>query len=104
MYAVIDNGGQQHRVAPGDVIKVQKLAAESGEIVLDKVMLVSKDEKVHVGAPYLKGASVTADIQGVVKGDKVLIFKKRPRKVHQKLNGHRQQYSVIKIKDIVFGG
>ena len=103
MYAVIDNGGQQHRVAPGDVIRIQKVAAE-GSITIDKVMLVSRDEKVFVGDPYLKNASVTAEVQGDVKGNKVLIFKKKPRKGHQKLNGHRQQFTVVKIKDIVFGG
>ena len=105
MYAVIENGGQQHRVAPGDVIRVQKMAAGSStEVTLEKVLLVSKDDKVYVGEPYLKNASVQVEVQGNEKAAKVLVYKKKPRKGHQKLNGHRQQYTVVKIKDIVFGG
>lgn len=104
MYAIVETGGKQRRVAAGDIIKVEKIESGEKEISLDKVLLVSKDETVHVGKPYLAGASVKAEVQGDVKADKVLIFKKKPRKVHKKLRGHRQGYTELKITDIVFGG
>jgi len=104
MYAIIENGGHQHKVAPGDTIKVQKIEADSGQISLDKVLLVASDERVSVGSPYVGNAVVKAEIQGVVKGAKDLIFKKKPRKGHKKLRGHRQNFTVLKITDIVFGG
>src|SRR5574340_1517374 len=104
MYAVIENGGHQHKVSPGDTIKVQKIEAESGQISLDKVMLVADGEKVSVGSPYVGNAVVKAEIQGIVKGAKDLTFKKKPRKGHKKMIGHRQKYTVLKITDIVFGG
>ena len=105
MYAIIKNGGHQQRVSPGDIIKVQKMEADNGkEISLDKVLLVLKDENVSVGNPFLKNAAVKAEIQGNEKAVKNLIFKKKPRKGHKKLRGHRQNYTVLKITDIVFGG
>jgi large subunit ribosomal protein L21 len=105
MYAVIETGGQQHRVAPGDVIKVQKIAGgASHEVSLDRVLMVSKDDTVHIGKPYVENAAVKAEIQGDVRADKVIVYKQKPRKGYRKLNGHRQNYTVLKIKDIVFGG
>jgi large subunit ribosomal protein L21 len=105
MYAVIETGGQQHRVTPGDVIKVQKIAGgASQEISFDKVLMVSKDDTVHVGKPYVENATVKAEIQGDLKADKVIVYKQKPRKGYRKLNGHRQNYTILKIKDIVFGG
>jgi large subunit ribosomal protein L21 len=105
MYAVIETGGQQHRVTPGDVIKVQKIAGgASEEVSLDRVLMVSKDDTVHVGRPYIENAAVKAEIQGDVKAKKVIVYKQKPRKGYRKLNGHRQNYTVLKIKDIVFGG
>lgn len=105
MYAVIENGGHQHKVVPGDTIKVQKIEADNGkEISLDKVLLVSKDDNVSVGNPFVENAIVKAEIQGTEKATKALIFKKKPRKGHKKLRGHRQNYTVLKIIDIVVGG
>ncbi len=105
MYAVIENGGHQHKVFPGDMIKVQKIEADNGtEISLDKVLLILKDENVSVGNPFVKNAIVKAEIQGIEKAAKALIFKKKPRKGHKKLRGHRQNYTVLKIIDIVSGG
>ena len=105
MYAVIESGGQQHRVAPGDVIKVAKMAGSAeSECVFDKVLLVSKDDKVYLGSPYLEAASVKGEIQGNTKSKKVLVFKQKPRKGFRKLRGHRQDVTVVKIRDIVFGG
>ncbi len=105
MYAVIETGGQQHRVAPGDVIRVQKIAGGvSQEVSLDKVLMVAKDDGVHVGKPYVENAAVKAEIQGDVRSDKVIVYKQKPRKGYRKLNGHRQALTVLKIKEIVFGG
>ncbi len=105
MYAIIEAGGQQFKVSPGDTIKVQKLSHEGGnEISLDKVLMVSKDDKVQVGKPFIKNASVKAEIKGDGKSAKVLVYKQKPRKGYRKLNGHRQNYTVLAIKDIVFGG
>ena len=105
IYAIVENGGHQHKVYPGDTIRVQKIDAETGkEIGLDKVLLISKDESVSMGNPFVKNAIVKAEIQSAEKGAKDLIFKKKPRKGHKKLRGHRQNYTVLKITDIVFGG
>jgi len=105
MYAVIENSGHQHKVSPGDTIRVQKI--ENGnekEISLDKVIFFSSGENVSVGRPFVENVLVKAEIQGNEKGTKDLIFKKKPRKGHKKLRGHRQNYTVLKITDIVFGG
>ncbi len=105
MYAVIETGGQQHRVTAGDLIQVQKIAGGvSQEVTLEKVLMVSKDDSVRLGNPYVENASVKAEIQGDVRSDKVIVYKQKPRKGYRKLNGHRQNYTVLKIKDIVFGG
>ncbi|PKL51651.1 MAG: 50S ribosomal protein L21 [Nitrospira bacterium HGW-Nitrospira-1] len=105
MYAIIKEGGHQHKVSPGDTIKVQKIENDNGkEISLDKVLFVSKDENISVGKPFVEHAQVKAEIQGNEKGAKDLIFKKKPRKGYKKLTGHRQNYTVLKITDIVFGG
>jgi large subunit ribosomal protein L21 len=105
MYAVIETGGQQHRVTPGETIKVQRLASESGsEISIDKVLVVSKDDNVHVGKPYIANAAVKAEVLGERKDAKVIVYKQKPRKGYRKLNGHRQTYTLLKIKDIVIGG
>ena len=105
MYAVIENGCHQHKVFPGDTIRVQKIEdSNEKEISLDKVIFVSSGENVSVGRPFVENASVRAEIQGSEKGAKDLIFKKKPRKGHKKLRGHRQNYTVLKITDIVFGG
>ncbi len=104
MYAVIETGGQQHRVVPGETVKVQKIEGTETEISLDKVLLISKGDNVEVGAPFVKNAVVKAEVVGHSRYPKVIVYKQRPRKGHRKLNGHRQDYTILKIKDIVFGG
>jgi large subunit ribosomal protein L21 len=105
MYAVIETGGQQHKVFPGDVIRIQKIVSgDEKEIIFEKVLLVSNDEKVHVGKPFIKNVTVKAEVQGDERSSKVIVYKQKPRKGYRKLNGHRQHYTVLKIKDIVFGG
>jgi len=105
MYAIIDAAGFQLKVAPGDTVKVQKLKSSGdSNVTFNKVLMVSKDDTTMVGSPYVKNASVKAEILKEDKARKVMIFKKKPRKGHKKLRGHRQPYSLVKIQDIVVGG
>ncbi len=105
MYAIVDWGGFQHKVSPGDTIRMQKIASSAGTAVtFEKVLLVSRDNGILIGNPYVKSASVNAELLDEEKGKKILIFKKKPRKGHKKTRGHRQQYSLVTIKDIIVGG
>ncbi|MBI5074102.1 MAG: 50S ribosomal protein L21 [Nitrospirae bacterium] len=106
MYAIIEAAGFQIKVAPGDTIRVQKITTvgDSANVTFDKVLFVSSDESSMIGSPYIKNASVKAEILKDDKARKVMIFKKKPRKGHKKLRGHRQPYSLVKIQDIVVGG
>jgi len=104
MYAVIETGGQQHKVTPGETLRVQKIEGTEKEISLDKVLLISKDDGVQVGSPFVKNASVRAQVVGHGRYPTIIVYKQKPRKGHRKLNGHRQDYTILKIKDIVFGG
>jgi large subunit ribosomal protein L21 len=104
MYAVIETGGEQVRVAAGDSVNVQKINGDiNSEIVIDKVLMISKDDKVTCGKPYISGASVKAEITGAGRHDKVLVFGPRPKKARRKLRGHRQHYTTLKIKEIIGG-
>lgn len=101
MYAVIQTGGKQYKVAPGDVVKVEKLEAKKGDTVeIKDVFMIADGENVSVGKPTLSSAMVTAEVMGDVKGEKILIFKHRRRKAFRKTNGHRQNYTTLKVKDI----
>ena len=103
MYAVIETGGKQYRVAPGESVQVELLEAEPGkEIIFDQVLMVSGDECV-VGAPRVEGAKVIAELVEHGKGDKVIIFKYKRRKHYQRKRGHRQNYSEVRIKEIMVG-
>lgn len=101
MYAVIKTGGKQYRVVTGETLKVEIIPGDIGSaIVLDKVLLVSDGEKLSVGKPLLLGATVAATIVSHGRGDKVRIFKMRRRKHYQKNQGHRQNYTEIRIDGI----
>jgi large subunit ribosomal protein L21 len=105
MYAIIENGGKQYKVSPGQTIKVEKISEENGsEISLDKVLMVNRDDGSLYGSPYVSGARVTALIEGSGKAAKVIVHKQRPRKVYRKTNGHRQSFTALKIKDIILEG
>ncbi len=105
MYAILETGGQQHKVSQGDIIKVKKIAiGNKKEVIFDKVLLLSKDKDIFLGKPFLENASVKAEVQGTGRSPKILVYKQKPRKGYRKLRGHRQDYMVLKIKDIVFGG
>jgi large subunit ribosomal protein L21 len=104
MYAIIKTGGKQYRVASGEQVRVETLAADVGAAVsFDEVLLVGAGDAVRVGAPLVAGAKVKATILGHGRGDKVKIFKLRRRKHFQKSQGHRQNYTEIRIDDIVAG-
>ncbi|MCG5512314.1 MULTISPECIES: 50S ribosomal protein L21 [Ectothiorhodospira] len=101
MYAVIATGGKQYRVAQGDVIRVEKLDAESGASVeFDNVLLVGSGEDVKVGAPFVEGGKVTASVKSHGRADKVEIIKFRRRKHSRKRMGHRQHFTEVEITSI----
>ena len=101
MYAVIKTGGKQYRVVTGETLKVELLNGDIGSsIQLDKVLMVSDGDKLSVGKPMLLGATVAATIVSHGRGDKVRIFKMRRRKHYQKNQGHRQNYTEIRIDGI----
>jgi len=102
MYAIIEVGAKQYSVEKGGIIDVEKFSAEEGkDIVLDKVLLVSKDKDVEVGQPYLKKAHIEATVLKAVKSKKSVSFKYRRRKSSHWTKGHRQHLVRLKIKEIV---
>ncbi len=102
MYAIVDIAGQQFKVEKDQKIFVHRLNAEEGSKVdFDNVLLIDNNGKVNVGAPSVSGAKVSATVLNHLKGEKVLVFKKKRRKGYQKLNGHRQYLSYIQINEIV---
>ena len=104
MYVIVEINGQQFKAEEGKKLFVHRIRdAENGATVeFDKVLLVDKAGAVEVGAPTVKGAKVVCEILSpMVKGDKVLVFHKKRRKGHRKLNGHRQQFTELSIKEIV---
>jgi len=104
MYAVIRTGGKQYRVAEGDTLKIEKIAAEAGATVeLDKVLMVADGEDIKVGRPYLSGGKVTATIKSHGRGKKIKIIKFRRRKHHLKHQGHRQWFTELEVTGINAG-
>ena len=98
-------GGKQYRVSAGDKIRVEKLNAEAGSTVcLDKVLVVGGEGETLVGAPYVAGASVEAEVVANGKADKVIIFKYKAKKDYRKKQGHRQPYTELKINGISVNG
>ena len=98
MFAVVKTGGKQYKVAPDDVIKVEKLPAEAGaEVTLDQVLMVGDGDNVTVGAPTVAGATVTATVLEQTRGKKIIVFKKRRRQDSRVTKGHRQDLTVLRI-------
>lgn len=101
MYAIVMTGGKQYKVAPGDTFKVETLEGEKGQVVeLSEVLLVEKDGAVTVGAPRVSGAKVTAEVVRQGRGKKILVFKHKRRKSYRKMNGHRQNFTELLVKEI----
>ncbi len=101
MYAIIEAGGKQYRVAEGDVIRCDLVANEVGsDVTFDQVVLAGSDDDVRVGTPILDGASVSGRVVRQAKDKKILVFRYKPKKRVRKLNGHRQPYAEVKITKI----
>ena len=100
MYALVEFMGKQYKAEKGAVLKVDKIEAEPGTAInIDKVLLIAGDA-VKVGSPYVNGAKVSAVVESHGKDKKIIVFKYKPKKDYRRKNGHRQQYSVIKIGEI----
>ena len=105
MYAVIRTGGKQYKVAKNDVIAVERLSGEAGDIIaLDEVLLLGDGANATIGAPLVGGACVAAEVLEQVKADKVLIFKKKRRHNYRRKKGHRQDITVLRVTDILTEG
>ena len=100
MYAVIETGGKQYRVQKGDLVRVEKLTAASGDKITFPVLLVANGTNVKVGKPTVASAAVVATVQGNEKGKKLIVFKYRRRKGYRRKNGHRQEYTAVRIDEI----
>jgi large subunit ribosomal protein L21 len=102
MYAIVEIAGQQFKVVKDQQLFVHRLQSEEGvKVEFDKVLLIDNEGKVNIGTPNVQGAKVSATVLNHLKGDKVLVFKKKRRKGYQKMNGHRQFLTKIQINDIV---
>ena len=101
MYAVIKTGGKQYRVVAGEKLKVEQIPADVGtEITLDQVLMVGEGDSVRIGSPLVSGANVKVTVLSQGRHDKVKIFKMRRRKHHQKHQGHRQNYTELRVDAI----
>jgi large subunit ribosomal protein L21 len=101
MYAVIKTGGKQYRVSEGDLLEVEKIDGEKGSVVsFNEVLMVSKDDDIRIGKPFVEGAVVLGEIVDNAKGPKITIFKMKRRKGFRKKTGHRQSLTSLKIKEI----
>ncbi len=105
MFAVIKTGGKQYKVAPNDILRVEKIAAQPGDtITLDAVLAVGGETGVTLGAPLVEGAMVAAEVIEQGRADKIIVFKKKRRKNHRRRNGHRQHETVLRVTEILIDG
>ncbi|GGA56454.1 hypothetical protein GCM10011385_07450 [Nitratireductor aestuarii] len=105
MFAVIKTGGKQYRVAPNDVLKIEKIAGEAGEIVqLGNVLAVGEGADVKIGLPVVEGATVAVEVVEQGRGPKVIAFKKRRRQNSRRKRGHRQELTTIRVTEILVEG
>ena len=101
MYAVVKTGGKQHKVTEGELLNVEKIAGNKGDVVVfNEVLMVAGEGNVHVGTPLVEGAQVIGEIVAQTKGPKINVFKMKRRKGYHKKTGHRQQLTSMKIKQI----
>lgn len=101
MYAVLETGSKQYRVVAGDTLQIERLDVEAGKpFTFDRVLLVNNDGKVSVGAPTVASATVVADVVEHIRGEKKISFKMKRRKGYHKTIGHRQELTVVQIKEI----
>lgn len=101
MYAVVESGGKQHKVRQGELVHVEKIEGNPGELItLESVLLVSEGDSIHVGSPMIEGARVTGEIVEQGKARKIVVLKKKRRKGYRRKQGHRQLFTCLKIKEI----
>jgi large subunit ribosomal protein L21 len=101
MYAIVEIAGKQYKVEKDATLNVDKLEKNANdELIIDKILMVSGDDKVMIGQPYLKNVTITAKVIGDIKGEKVRGIKFQKRKRHERTLGHRQNYSQIKISEL----
>ena len=101
MVAIVQTGGKQYRVAPGDILRVERLPGERGdEVLLEQVLLVADGDNIQVGQPLVAGARVVSEILRQGKAKKIIVFKKKRRKKYRRKQGHRQLYTALQIQDI----
>ncbi len=104
MYAIVETGGKQYKVAVGDTIDVERLPVQAGDKVeLDRVLMVQDGDKTKVGNPLVKGAKVVATVVGPIKGPKIRILKYKPKIRYRRTSGHRQNYTRLSIDKILKG-
>ena len=104
MYAVIKTGGKQYKVAEGDVVRVEKLALDAGQVVaFDEVLMLDDGKATQIGSPNVAGASVKATVLEQERGKKIIVFKKRRRQNSRRKNGHRQHITVVRVTEILGG-
>lgn len=102
MFAIIQTGGKQYRVSPGDILRVERLPGERGdEVLLEQVLLVAQGDTIQVGQPLVTGAQIAGEILRQGKAKKIIVFKKKRRKKYRRKQGHRQLYTTLQIKEIV---
>jgi large subunit ribosomal protein L21 len=102
LFAIVQTGGKQYRVSPGDVLRVEHLPGERGdEVLLEQVLLIADGDAIQVGQPLVAGARVVSEILRQGKAKKIIVFKKKRRKKYRLKQGHRQLYTALEIKEIV---
>ena len=104
IYAIVESGGKQYKVSPGKVIEVEKLPKEQGsKVELERVLLVADEDRFLIGRPTVDGAKVIATVLAQDKGEKVIVFKYKPKVRYRRKRGHRQLYTKLAIDEIVVG-
>jgi large subunit ribosomal protein L21 len=105
MFAVVKAGGKQYRVAANDVLRLEKISGEPGDIIeLGKVLMFSGDDGLKIGAPFVEGVTVAAEVLAQEKADTIIVFKKRRRHHYRRRNGHRQALTAIRVTEILTNG
>ena len=104
MNAVVKTGGKEYRISKGDLIRVEKMEGKVGDqVTMKDILMISDEDKVQVGNPFLTNAVITGEIVQQVRGKKVLIYKMKRRKNYRRTKGHRQTYTYIRVNDISLG-